>query len=157
MAVATLKSLHTYLRLLENASELKRKMPASSIQRTIKEGLSEISKLAGIDNDAFKDPQTIATVIGPQRFVMISGEPSVTAHVARIFDSSKVLLTVLIDAGQPQAAAKPLSPSWGQSTTESPASPGRGNLSQESALESLKPLLAGNLALTCRVFRDCRA
>ena len=27
MAVATLKSLHTYLRLLENASELKRKMP----------------------------------------------------------------------------------------------------------------------------------
>jgi len=153
MAVTTLKSLHAYLRLLENASELKRRMPASSIQRTIREGLSEISKLAGIDNDAFKDPQTIATIIGPQRFVMIWGEPSVTAHVARIFDSSKVLLTVLIDPGQQQATAKSLTPSRGQSTTESPGTPGRSNPNQESALESLKPLLAGNLALTCRLFR----
>jgi hypothetical protein len=42
MAVATLKSLHTYLRLLENASELKRKMPTSSSQRSVKDGLWEI-------------------------------------------------------------------------------------------------------------------
>lgn len=40
MTEATLKLLHAYLRLLENASELKRKMPASSAQRTVKEGLT---------------------------------------------------------------------------------------------------------------------
>jgi hypothetical protein len=48
-----------------------------------------MSKLVGLDNAAFKDPHNIASVIGAQRFVMIWGEPSVTAHVARIFDSSK--------------------------------------------------------------------
>jgi hypothetical protein len=138
MAEVTLKSLHKYLRLIENASELKRRMPASPNQRSLKEGLSEISKLVGLDNAAFKDPQNIAAVIGPQRFVLIWGEPSVTAHVARIFDGSKVLLTVLIDSGQIEKAT------------------GVGGLShsnQESALDSLRPLLAGNLALTCRLFR----
>ena len=137
MAVATLKSLHAYLRLLENPSELKRKMPDYSNPRTIKEGLFEMSKLVGLDNAAFKDPQNIATVIGPQRFIMIWGEPSVTAHIARIFDSSKVLLTVLIDPRhfekataaqsgsnpgpvQRQTMAKSLSASWAQSKTESP-------------------------------------
>jgi hypothetical protein len=171
MAVATLKSLHAYLRLLENPSELKRKMPASPNPRTIREGLSEIGKLVGIDDGAFKDPQNIAAVIGPQRFVMIWGEPSVTAHVARIFDSSKVLLTVLIDPGyferaaaaqpgsnpgpgqQQQTAAKTLSAGWAQSKAESSGGRAQSNPDQESALDSLKPLLAGNTALTCRLFR----
>src|SRR4029077_12453116 len=90
-------SLFTYLRLLENASDMKRKMPASSSQRSLKEGFSELSKLVGLDNAVFKDPQNIASVIGAQRFVMIWGEPSLTAHVARVFDGSKLLLTVLID------------------------------------------------------------
>ena len=71
MATATLKSLHKYLRLIENSAELKRRMPASYNQRSLKEGLSEFSKLAGIDNGAFKDPQNIAAVIGPQRFVIV--------------------------------------------------------------------------------------
>jgi hypothetical protein len=138
MAGATLKSLHKYLRLIENASELKRRMPGSSNQRSLKEGLSEIGKLVGLDNAAFKDPQNIAAVIGLQRFVMIWREPSVTAHVARIFDGSKVLLTVLIDSGQVEKAT---------------GIGGFSNPDPESALESLKPLLAGNLALTSRLFR----
>jgi hypothetical protein len=138
MAPATLKSLHKYLRLIENASELKRRMSASSNQRSLKEGLSEISKQVGIENGAFKDPQNIAAVIGPQRFIMIWGEPSVTAHIARIFDSSKVLMTVLIDSGYIEKAT---------------GIGGLSNADQESTLESLKPLLAGNLTLTCRLFR----
>jgi len=167
---ATLKSLHTYLRLLENSSELKRKMPTSSSQRSMKEGLGEISRLVELDHAMFKDPQTIAAVIGSQRFVMIWGEPSVTDRVARIFDSSKVLLTVLIDPGhfqtataaqpgstpgpaQRQSMAKSLSTSWAQSKTESPAAPIRMNADHESTIESLKPLLAGNSTLTCRLFR----
>jgi hypothetical protein len=138
MAEITLKSLHKYLRLIENASELKRRMPASSNQRNLKEGLAEIGKLVGLDNAAFKDPQNIAAMIGPQRFVMIWREPSVTAHVARIFDGSKVLLTVLIDSGQVEKAT---------------GVGGLSNFNQDIALESLKPLLAGNLALTSRLFR----
>jgi hypothetical protein len=170
MATATLKSLHTYLRLLENASELKRKMPASSNQRSLKEGLSEISKLVGIDQAAFQDPQNVAAAIGAQRFVMIRGEPSVTAQVARIFDSSKVLLTVLIDTGHfergtasqssspsgpayQQSAAKPLTANWASSKTESPDARAQSNPEQETALESLIPLLSGNLTLACRLFR----
>ena len=168
--VATLKSLHMYLRLLENSSELKRKMPTSSSQRSVKEGLWEISRLVEIDQAAFKDPQNIAAVIGSQRFVMIWGEPSVTDRVARIFDSSKVLLTVLIDPGhfqtataaqpgstpgpaQRQSMAKSLSTTWAQSKTESPEASVRMNTDHESTIESLKPLLAGNSTLTCRLFR----
>jgi hypothetical protein len=138
MAGTTLKSLHKYLRLIENASEVKRRMPGSSSQRSLKEGLSEISKLVGLDNAAFKDPQNIAAFIGPQRFVMIWREPSVTAQVARIFDGSKVLLTVLIDSGQVEKAT---------------GIGGYSNPDPANALESLKPLLAGNLALTSRLFR----
>ena len=138
MAEATLKSLHKYLRLIENAAELKRRMPASSNQRSLKDGLSEIGKLVGLESDAFKDPQNIAAVIGAPRFVMIWGEPSVTTHVARIFDGSKVLLTVLIDSGSVDKAT-------GLGGIPSP--------DQEIPLASLKPLLAGNLALTCRLFR----
>src|ERR1044071_921533 len=104
MAVATLKSLHKYLTVLESASEMKRRMPASSNQRSLKEGLSEIGKLVGIDQVTFQETQNIAAVIGPQRFVMIWGQPSVTAHVARIFDSSRILLTVLIGSGQLEKA-----------------------------------------------------
>ena len=147
MAVATLKSLHAYLRLLENPSELKRKMPDYSNPRTIKEGLSEMSKLVGLDNAAFKDPQNIATVIGPQRFIMIRGEPSVTAHIARLFDSSKVLVTVLIDPRHFEKATV------AQSGANLGSTRAQSNADPESALESLKPLLAGNLTLTCRLFR----
>ena len=170
MTAPTLKSLHTYLKLLENPAELKRRMPASSTQRSLKSGLSEISKLAGIDSAAFNDPQNISAVIGRQRFVMIWGEPSVTAHIARIFDSSKILLSVLIDSGhfdkaaatQPgphsgtayhQAAAKSVTPSWAQPKSESRAASASPGPEQEIALESLKPMLEGNLTLTCRLFR----
>ena len=129
-----------------------------------------MSKLVGLENAAFKDPQNVAAVIGSQRFTMIRGEPSITAHIARIFDSSKVLVTVLIDsrhfekaAGaqsgvnlgptrQP-AGAKPLSAGWAQSKGELPGAADRSNPDPESALESLKPLLTGNLTLTCRLFR----
>jgi hypothetical protein len=97
MVGATLKSLHMYPRLIENPSELKRRMPTSSNPRSLREGLSEMSKFVGLDNAAFKDPQNISSVIGPQRFVMISGEPSLTNRVTRVFDSTKVLLTVLMD------------------------------------------------------------
>src|SRR4030095_10171753 len=121
MATTTLKSLHTYLRLLENASELKRKMPPPGNQRSLKEGLSEMSKVVGIDNAAFKEEQNVASLIGAQRFVMISGEPSVTSHLARIFDSSKILWTVLTDPGyfdkgaiaQPNAYSGPAHPQPG--------------------------------------------
>ena len=170
MVAATLKSLHTYLKLLENAAELKRRMPGSSNQRSLRDGLSEMSKLVGVDKAAFNDPQNIAAVIGRQRFVMIWGEPSVTTHIARIFDSSKILLTVLIDAGhferaaatQPgpqsgtshhQATAKSLTPSWAQPKTESRSASAPPGPEQEIVLESLKPLLEGNLSLTCRLFR----
>ena len=147
MAVATLKSLHAYLRLLENASELKRKMPEYSNPRTTKEGLSEMSKLVGLDNAVFKDPQNIAAVIGPQRFIMIWGEPSVTAHIARIFDSSRVLVTVLIDPRHfEKATATQSGSNLGPTRAQSNSDPA-------SVPETLKPLLAGNTALTCRLFR----
>ena len=156
--------------MLENASELKRRMPASSNLRGIREGLSEICKLVGLDSALFKDPQNIAAVLGSQRFVMIWGEPSVSTYVARIFDSSKVLVTVLIDpthfetpvvgqpassaaAAQKQSAVKPLSAGWAQAKSESSGTQGRPSADPEIGLESLKPLLAGNLALTCRLFR----
>lgn len=171
MADVTLKSLHAYLRLLENASELKRKMPTSSTQRTMKEGLNEICRLVGIDDAAFKDKQNIAAVIGAQRFVMIWGEPSVTDHVARVFDSSKVLLTVLIDpahferatsgqtglpsgTAQHQAATKAaLSSGWAQPKAEPSNGRSQPKPELETSLDSLKPLLSGNAALTCRLFR----
>jgi len=150
----TLKSLYMYLRLLENASDMKRKMPASSTQRSLKEGLSEVSKLVGIDNALFKNPQNIASAIGSQRFVMIWGEPSLTAHVARIFDSSKLLLTVLIDHRyfdkDPSApSGSPSNPALQEITPKLPSA----DSEPESAVENLKSLLSGNLALTCRLFR----
>jgi hypothetical protein len=169
MAEATLRALHNYLKLIENPSELKRRMPASSNQRTMKEGLSEISKLAGTDSAAFKDPQNIAALIGSQRFTMIWGEPSVTTLVARIFEGSKALLTVLIgsehseNAGVPSSGSKPapavqattaksLAAGWNQSGGESP--PGRlPPGSEETAVLSLVPLIARNPALAGQLFR----
>lgn len=83
MADLTLKSLHTYLKVLENASELKRRLPASFSPRTLKEELSEMSKLTDVDDAVFKDAQTVAALIGAQRFVMIWGEPSVNGDRTR--------------------------------------------------------------------------
>ena len=167
MSAITLKSLHNYLKLLENPSELKRRLPASSNPRTLKEGLYETSKLVGVDEAVFKDPQTIAALIGAQRFVMIWGEPSVTDHVARVFDNSRVLLTGLVSAvnfenatvGQMAAgpqqggAMAALSPGWAQHKSEPPAAQAQPSAEQETRLDSLKPLLSGNTPLTCRLFR----
>jgi hypothetical protein len=167
MSAVTLKSLHNYLKLLENPSELKRRLPASSNSRTLKEGLYEMSKLVGVDEAVFKDPQTIAALIGAQRFVMIWGEPSVTDHVARVFDNSRVLLTGLVSglnyesatAGQMAAgpqqggAMAALSPGWFQHNSGPPAAQVQPNAEEETPLDSLTPLLAGNTPLTCRLFR----
>ncbi len=170
MAVATLKSLHTYLRLLENSAELKRRMPGSSTQRTLKEGLSEISTLAGLDNAAFKDPQNIAAVIGLQRFVMIGGEPSLGDCVARAFDNTRVLLKVLIGpmrfdkpasnelgttsgGALHEAAARTLPADWAHPKAEPSATHPIQTPEHEIPLDSLKPLLSGNMPLVCRLFR----
>jgi hypothetical protein len=167
MSAITLKSLHNCLKVLENPSELKRRLPASSNPRTLKEGLYETSKLVGVDGAVFKDPQTVAALIGAQRFVMIWGEPSVTDHVARVFDNSRVLLTGLAPAvnfesatvGQMAAgpqqggAMAALSPGWAQHNSGLPAAPAQAGAEQETRLDSLTPLLAGNMPLTCRLFR----
>ena len=149
MAVVTLKSLHNYLKLLENSSELKRKLPASAAQKTVKDVLNEMGKLVGTDQAVFKDPQNIAALIGSQRFVMIWGEPSITDHVARVFDSSSALLTVLIN---PTHFEKSSSGQLGTAPTAAYQQP-QSTLEKEPSLDSLKPLLAGNTTLTCRLFR----
>ena len=79
-----------------------------------------MSRLVGVDEAAFKDAQTIAALIGAQRFVMIWGEPSVTDHVARVFDSSRLLLTVLMTPALVGNASS------GQRGTTSPAGPQQG-------------------------------
>ncbi len=147
MAAMTLKSLHSYLKLLENAAELKRKMPAHSSQRTMKEGLDEIGRLVSIDKAAFKDPQNIAALVGAQRFVMIWREPSISDHVARVFDSTKVLLTVLIDPGHfGNATSAQTGPTYGSAHHQ----PGPVS---ETPPDNLIPLLSRNTGLTCRLFR----
>src|SRR5512137_583304 len=167
MSAITLKSLHNYLKLLENPSELKRRLPASSNPRTLREGLYETSRLVGVDEGVFKDPQTIAALIGAQRFVMIWGEPSVTDHVARVFDNSRVLLSALVSGlnfesatvgqmgGGPQqgGAMAALSPGWAQRKSEPPAAQAQPSADEDIRLDSLRPLLAGNTPLTCRLFR----
>ncbi|HEY5910648.1 MAG TPA: hypothetical protein VJA21_08605 [Verrucomicrobiae bacterium] len=162
----TLKSLYQYLRLIENPSELKRRLPASSNPRTLKEGLCETSRLVEVDEAVFKDAQTIAALIGAQRFVMIWGEPSVTEQVARVFDGSRLLLAILIGTAPPSqrgttagtapqqgGAMAALSSGHSPPTGELPAAWAQSNVQQESALDSLHPLLSGNVPLTCRVFR----
>ncbi|MCL4176960.1 MAG: hypothetical protein KJ072_04350 [Verrucomicrobia bacterium] len=169
MDVVTLKSLHAYLRLLENTAELKRKMPASSNPRTLKEGLYEVGRLAGVAEGVFKDPRHIAALIGAQRFIMIRGEPSASDLVARIFDGSRVLLTVLLDlahfagattgqrgsmpvvASQLNAGTSP--PALTQSQGEWPVARDSAGVEAETPLVSLKPLVAGNTPLACRLFR----
>ena len=171
MPATTLKALYTYLRLIESASDLKRKMPTSPNPRTMKEGLVDLGRLVGSDEAAFKDPLTIAALVGAQRFVMIWGEPSTTDHVTRVFDTSRVLLTVLIDpahfetaaAGQSlptSGSAQPppveigtLSSGWVQPRHPSPATPVASLPDPDRPLHGLKSLLAGNTALTCRLFR----
>lgn len=91
--------------------------------------------------------------------------------MARIFDSSKVLLTVLIDpehfekgmpgqmgptsgnAHQQGSVKTALSLGRVQPKAESPVARSPSNFEQEIPLESLKPLLSGNITLTCRLFR----
>jgi hypothetical protein len=167
MSTITLKSLHNYLKLLENPSELKRRLPTSSNPRTLKEGLSEMSKLVGVDEAVFKDPATIASLIGVQRFVMIWREPSVTDQVARVFDKSRLLLTGLVSAvtvesptvGQTGAgpqqggAMAALSTGWTQPRSAPAAAQPQSSAEEEGRLDSLKPLLTGNTALSCRLFR----
>jgi hypothetical protein len=171
MAAVTLKSLHNYLRMLENASDLKRRMPSSPNPRTMKEALYEISRLVGIDFALFKEPQTIAALIGAQRFVMIGGEPSVIDHIARLFDSSRVLLTVLIDPAHfEKGTPAQMGPTSGTGQTPSATKAAQLNAAAqtqngtpfisavprpepETPLDTLMPLLSGNLALTCMLFR----
>jgi hypothetical protein len=168
MAAVTLKSLHTFLKLLENAAELKRRLPTSTNPKSFKEGLHETSRLASVDESVFLEPQRIATLIGAQRFVMIWGEPSATDQVARIFDSTRVLLTMLVvpvhfenptigptGIGGPQqgGAMAARATAWAQSKGEWPAGRAPVNAEPEVPLDSLKSLLAGKTALTCRLFR----
>jgi hypothetical protein len=167
MSAVTLKTLHNCLKLLENASELKRRLPMSSNQRTLKEGLCETSRIVGVDEAVFNDAQTIAAMIGSQRFVMIWGEPSVTDHVARVFDNSRVLLSALVSApnvenatvGQTSAgpqqggAMAAHSLGWVRPKSETPAALAQPKAEREASLDDLKILLSGNAPLTCRLFR----
>jgi hypothetical protein len=167
MATITLHSLHNYLRLLENPSELKRRLPAASTTRTLMEGLVEMSRLVGVDEAVFKEAHTIAALIGAQRFVMIWGEPSVTDHVARIFESSRLLLTGLVTAvhfenppaghmnagPHPGGAMAAQSPGWVEHGGEPAEGRAQPHAEQETPLDSLRPLLTGNTPLTCKLFR----
>jgi hypothetical protein len=49
MAAVTLKSLHTYLKLIEDPSELKRRLPPSLNPRSLREGLYEMSRVLSAD------------------------------------------------------------------------------------------------------------
>jgi hypothetical protein len=159
--------LHNHLHLLENASELKRRLPVSANPRTLKEGLYETSRLVGVDEAVFKNAQTIASLIGSQRFVMIWGEPSVRDQVARVFDNSRVLLTGLVSpvnsesASAGQAASGPqqggalaaLSAGWAQTKSETPGALAQAKAERGEPLNDLEALLWGNAPLTCRLFR----
>lgn len=167
MADFTLKSLHTYLKLLENPAELKRRIPANSNIRTLKVGMAETSRLVGLDESVFKDPQYITALLGAPRFIMIQGEPSASDQVTRAFDGARVLLTTLIDparsenptarqigAGHQQGGAMAArSTEWELSKDEPAAAGAPVKVELEIPFDSLKPLLAGNTALTCRFLR----
>lgn len=144
MAQLSLKALHAYLRLIENASELKRKIPTSYGVRTIREELYEIGSLADLDEAVFKDPQNVGSLVGTQRFAMIWGEPSVSDHVARVLDSTKVLLTAMVN---PEHFGITISGSLGPVSGNIPGS------EPETVPSSLKPMLSGNAVLTCKLFR----
>jgi len=157
MPAVTLKTLHHYLKLLENGSELKRRLPVSSSTRTLKEGLIETARLVGADEAAFKRVETVAALIGAQRFVMIWGEPSASDHVARVFDNTRVLLTGLV--GAPNSETAPVArlgavpQSGSEMEDETPGLVAQPKVERDVPLESLKSLLTGNVALTCRLFR----
>lgn len=169
MSPVTLKSLHAYLKLLENTADLKRKMPGPSNQRSMKEGWSEMGRLIGVEAATLQDPRSIAASIGLQRFIIIWGEPSISAHVARIFESAKVLFTVLVDQGHvDRVAASPGSPptsassygsgrppsaTWDHSNAHASPAPAPAGPERDVPLDSLKPLLEGNAVLACRLFR----
>ena len=122
-----------------------------------------MSRLVGVDEAVFKDSQTIAALIGAQRFIMIWGEPSVTDQVARVFDNSRVLLTALLSAvisenamaaGHQQGGAiAALSPGWVQPKSEVPGAVAQARSEREDSLDDLKILLSGNVPLGCRLFR----
>jgi hypothetical protein len=170
MSAVTLESLHNCLKLLENTSELKRRLPASSNPRSLKEGLHETSRLIGVDGGVFKDVQTISALIGSQRYVMIWGEPSATDHVARAFDNAMELLTGLLlgarsrngvaMAGQkengPQqgGAMAALAPGWTSPKAEVLTAPPQPLAERELSPNSLNTLLTGNVPLTCRLLRS---
>lgn len=164
----TLKALHTYLRILGNAAEIKRKTPASSTPRTLKDGLLEISKLVGVDAAEFRKEETVAALVGRQRFAMMGGDASVSDRVLRICDSTRALVTVLIDptrfdkapgtasgpmsgSGYQEQGGKAATPSW---ASVKPNAAPAGNVAEpEMVLESLKPMLAENLPLTASLYR----
>jgi len=151
MAEITLKSLHAFLRLLENASELKRKLPGTYNPRTIKEGLIELSKLVGVDVATLKEPQNLAAMIGQHRFIVVLGEPSVNDVVSKVFDSARVLLTILLDPTYFERAATAtghLGPAPGHGPTAVGA-----KKEAEHVLDNIKPLLTQNIPLTAKVFR----
>jgi hypothetical protein len=170
MSAITLESLHNCLKLLENTSELKRRLPASANPKSLKEGLHETSRLIGVDGGLFKDVQTISALIGSQRFVMIWGEPSATDHVARAFDNARVLLAGLLLVASPRngvtvagpkdngpqqgGAMAALAPGWTSTKAEVPTAPPQPRAERELSPNSLNTLLTGNVPLTCRLFRS---
>jgi hypothetical protein len=115
----------------------------------------------------FKTPQTIADLIGAQRFVMIWGEPSVSEQVARVFDNCRLLLTALMGAGsietgaavhvgashQQGGAMAALAPGWTRPAGEAAVGPAQAKPEGEASPEDLKALLFGNASLSCRIFR----
>jgi len=139
MSAITLVTLHNYLKLLETASELQTKLPAPSNARTLKEGLYETSRLIGADDAVFKQADTLAALIGAQRFLMIWGEPSATDHAARGFDHARALLTGLVSGLNAENGA--LAPK------------SAGLHAGDAPCDDLKRLLTGNVPLTCRLFR----
>lgn len=113
MSELNLKTLHTYLRFFENPAEVKRKLPNTHAQRTLKEGVTDIGRLIG--QQLNPDPETLGKLIGPQRFGVVYGEPSTTDLVLHCFDTAKIAFTVLVDpshyeATMPQTRAHGIQP-----------------------------------------------
>ncbi|MCS7336659.1 MAG: hypothetical protein NZ739_00250 [Verrucomicrobiae bacterium] len=149
MPETTIKSLHAFLRLLENPAELKRKLPSTYNPRTVREGLLELSRLVGLDAAKLKEPQSLAAMIGQQRFATVLGEPTVNEVVSKVFDSTRVLVTILLDPTHfERAAASHVSTGLGHAPAAAVA-----RKEGEQVLDSIKPLIAQNVSLTAKVFR----
>jgi hypothetical protein len=166
----SLAALHAHLKLLENQAELKRHLPTYTTPRSVREGLSDMARLVGMDPAALESPQALAALIGAPRFVMIWGTPSVTDHVARIIEGSRALLSVVVDpthfeaASLRQATTAPGTFAAGGAAASAPGGQSQaGNepgapvppwdLDPVAPPDSLKPLLSGKPKLTCRLFR----